>query len=162
MAGEQRVNGRDTREPGRGGDRRPPVLTAGTVLVTVAALPFLAAAVTAAVGSRTWRSVLAEDLPGPVAEALGHRASAAVLGIAALGLIWMALLVEPGRRWARSAVVAIICVLDVTLVMVLLAGTPDAQRLLVGAAIVVASLVGVVLSYQPSVERYLRPATLAR
>jgi len=155
---EPLVSDRTGRKDARGSGGRPFVLTAGTVLVTIAAIPFLAVAVTAAVGPKRWRGVLAEDLPGPVAEALGHRASAASLGIVALTLIWMALLVEPGRRWARSMVVVLISVLDVTLVMVLLAGTPHAQRLLAGAGVVVASLVGVVLSYQPSVERYLRTA----
>lgn len=146
MAAGQRVSG-----------PRPAVLRAGTALVVATALPFLAVAVMAAIGPRAWQHIVAEDLPVPVTDALGHRPFAATLGIAAVGLIWVALLVEPGRRWARSAVVAFISVFDVTLVMVLLAGTPHAQRLLAGAAVVVASLVGVALSYQPSVERYLQP-----
>ena len=142
--------------------RRPAALAAGTALMTVAAVPFLAVAVTAAIGPGTWRRYVASDLPGPVAGALGQRAFAAALGIAALGLIWLATLVEPDRRWARTMVVALISVFDVTLVMVLLAGAPHARHLLVGAAVVVASLAGVALSYRPSAERYLQPATLAR
>jgi hypothetical protein len=55
-------------------------------------------------------------------------------------------------------VVTLTAVFDVALVMGLLADTPRTGWLVFGAAVVLCSLAGVVLCYQPEVDRYLGEA----
>jgi hypothetical protein len=145
---------------GRG--RRPVALTAGAALLAAAALPAPVLAGLALAG-QGWRvRVLADGLPAALT-ALGARPELVAAGVGALAALTLAHLVAVGLAWAgrpaaRTATAALAGCGVVALALVLLAASPQPARLAAGGLVLAAALAGVVLCYQPGVDRYLAGA----
>jgi len=134
---------------------RPAALRAGTPLLLLAAVPFgVLGAV--AVAFPPWRW---ERYTGPWPRVhpglTGYRVLGACLVLLAVVYLLLTVLAHGRRRWARTGVAGLTAVFDVVLVMVLLADPPRVGWLLFGAGVVLCSLAGLVLCYQPDVDRYL-------
>jgi peptidoglycan/LPS O-acetylase OafA/YrhL len=80
-----------------------------------------------------------------------------LLGVVGSAYLALALLTWLGGRRPRTGVALLTGLLDAGLVMLLLAGSPHPARAFCGLAVVLGSLAGLVLAYQPGVERYLGP-----
>ncbi len=147
---------------GTGPTGRPLVLTAGGALLVASALPFLALAGSLLGGPSPRVAALLAGLPRPVLDALALRvagapAAAVLLGMFGSAYLALAVFTWLGGRRPRTGIALLTGVLDVGLVMVLLAGPPHPGRVICGLAVVLGSLAGLVLAYQPDVERYLGP-----
>jgi len=130
----------------------------GFPLLLVSALPFLVLGVaTVALPVHRWARYtgrwprVPDGMTGYPLLGLG------LLLLAGMYLL-LAVLAYQRRSWARIAVVTLTAVFDVVLAMVLLADTPRTGWLVFGAAVVLCSLAGVVLCYQPEVDLYLGQA----
>jgi hypothetical protein len=135
--------------------RRPLALTAAQGLWFVAVLPFLGLAMVTTLGAPERKQQVAALLPRLVVTVLAYRASGVLLWFAAISFLLAAVFIGPGRQRARTAAVTLTGLYDAVLVMVLLGDQPRLIGWSGGAAVVLASLAAVVLSYQPEVERYL-------
>lgn len=127
-------------------------------MLLVSALPFVALGVAAvALPVHRWARYT-----GPWPRMSDGMTGYPLLGLGLLLLagvyLVLAVLAYQRRGWARIAVVTLTAVFDVALVMVLLADTPRAGWLVFGAAVVLCSLAGVVLCYQPEVDLYVGEA----
>jgi hypothetical protein len=137
---------------------RPVALRLEFPLWLASALPFLALGVAAtALPVRRWAryTCLWPRVPDGMS-----RYPLLGLGLLLLagGYLVVAVLAYQRRGWARIAVVTLTAVFDMVLVMVLLADIPRTGWLVFGAAVVLCSLAGVVLCYQPEVDRYFGQA----
>jgi hypothetical protein len=127
-------------------------------LLLVSALPFVALGVAAvALPVHRWARYT-----GPWPRMPDGMTGYPLLGLGLLLLagvyLVLAVLAYQRRGWARIAVVTLTAVFDVALVMALLADTTRTGWLVFGAGVVLCSLAGVVLCYQPEVDRYLGEA----
>jgi hypothetical protein len=144
--------GRDT---SRDGARRPAALPVGAALLMLAAAPVgVLGGVALTLPAPPW-----QRYTGPWqwlhAGHVGYRPLAACLVVLALGYLTLAGLVAARRRWARTTLVTLTAVFDPLLVMVLLAEPARPGWLGLGAGVVLCSLAGLVLCYQPQVDLYL-------
>jgi hypothetical protein len=133
---------------------RPAALRTATALLVLSTLPFLLLGGAAAgAPMRRW---LPYTGPWPRVHTgqTGYRVLGACLLLLAVGYLLFAAQGYRRRLWARTAVVTLTAIYDVTLVLVLLADQPRAGWLITGAAVVLCSLAAVVWAYQPEVDRY--------
>lgn len=137
---------------------RPVALRVGFPLLLVSALPFLALGIaTAALPAQRWTRYTGRWPRLPYGMT-GYPLLGLGLLVLAGAYLLLAVLAYQRRGWARIAVVTLTAVFDVALVMALLADIPRTGWLVFGAAVVLCSLAGVVLCYQPEVDRYLGEA----
>jgi drug/metabolite transporter (DMT)-like permease len=134
---------------------RPAALRTATMLLLFSTLPFLL------VGGAAAGAPMQRWLPytGPWPRVHTGQTGYRVLGacVLLLAVVHLLLAAQAYRRrlWARTAVVALTAVYDMTLTLVLLADEPRPGWLVTGAAVVLCSLAAVVCGYQPEVDRYL-------
>jgi hypothetical protein len=141
-------------DPGDPSDR-PAALRGATLLLVLSSLPFLLlGAAAAGLPMQRW---LPYTGPWPRVHTgqTGYRVLGACVLLLAAGYLLFAVQGYRRRLWARTAVVTLTAIYDVTLVLVLLADQPRTGWLVTGAAVVLCSLAAVVRAYQPEVDRYL-------
>ncbi len=138
-----------------GCSERPAALRMAVPLLVAATLPFLALGVAMLAVPLVRIEQLTGLRPKLASGPVGYRAAGVAVLVLAAGYVALAVLALRRRAWARTGVATATGVGDSVLLMVLLAGSLRPGWLLLGASVLLASLAGIVLIYQPEVDRHL-------